>query len=49
VTRAGAARALGGIADTRSLRWSTPLRSNTNYRANVATLTDSYSGVLDLK
>lgn len=49
VTRAGAARALGGIADRRSLRWNTPLRSNTNYRANVATLTDSLSGVLDLK
>tara|TARA_R110002072_G_scaffold25443_6_gene85087 strand:+ start:24521 stop:26236 length:1716 start_codon:yes stop_codon:yes gene_type:complete len=49
VTRAGAARALGGIADRRSLRWNTPLRSNTNYRANVATLTDRSSGVLDLK
>jgi HEAT repeat protein len=49
VTRAGAALALGGIVDRRPARWNTPLRANTNYRASVATLTDRFRGVLDLR
>ena len=49
ITRAGAARALGGIADPRELRWNSPLRTNANYRANVATLTDRIAGVLDIR
>ena len=47
--RAGAAQALGGIADHQHFRWNTPLRANTNYRAAVATLTDRFQGVLDLR
>ncbi|MCK5944308.1 MAG: HEAT repeat domain-containing protein, partial [Planctomycetes bacterium] len=49
VTRAGAARALGGIVDRGPLRWNTVLRENANYRASVATLTDGAGGVLDLR
>ncbi|MFN3243910.1 MAG: HEAT repeat domain-containing protein [Planctomycetota bacterium] len=49
VTRAGAARALGGIVDRKPIRWNTLLRENANYRAAVATLTDGNRGVLDLR
>lgn len=49
VTRAGAARALGGIVDRKPTRWNTLLRENANYRAAVATLTDGSGGVLDLR
>lgn len=49
VTRASAARALGGIAERGRSRWNTALRQNTNYRANVATLTDRSAGVMDLR
>lgn len=49
VTRAGAARALGGIARRGAMRWNTPLRANANYRADATTLCDRRSGVLDLR
>lgn len=46
--RAFAAVALGGIADKETLPWNSKLSTDTNYRANTATLTDSQTGVLDI-
>jgi hypothetical protein len=46
--RAFAAAALGGIADRQPLPWNTPIGANINYRANVETLTNQATGVLDI-
>lgn len=46
--RAFAAAALGGIADRLPLPWNTPIGADINYRANVETLTNQSSGVLDI-
>ncbi len=47
ISRAAAARALGGICDRRSLPWETPISVGANYLATVPTLTDGQRGVLD--
>lgn len=46
--RAFAAVALGGVADRALMPWHTKISKNINYRAAVATLTDSSSGILDI-
>lgn len=48
LARAFAAVALGGIADKESLPWNSKISINTNYRANVETLTNKQSGILDI-
>ncbi|MGK0202551.1 MAG: hypothetical protein ACI9S9_001620 [Planctomycetota bacterium] len=48
LSRAFAAVALGGIADKESLPWNSKIGVNMNYRANVETLTNKQSGILDI-
>lgn len=48
LVRAFAAVALGGIADRATLPWYAKIAANVNYRANVETLTNQNSGILDL-
>ena len=48
LARAFAAAALGGVGDKDELPWNEPLCRDVNYRANVDTLTNGKSGVLDI-
>ncbi len=48
IPRAFAAVALGLIGDKEDLPWNSKIAANINYRANVPTLTDGSSGVLDI-
>lgn len=46
--RAFAAVALGGVADKEPLPWNSKLATDTNYRAQVETLSNKATGVLDI-
>ena len=47
--RGFAAVALGIVCDKQDLPWNTPIAKNTNYRANVSTLTNGVgTGILDI-
>jgi len=47
--RGFAAVALGIVCDKQDLPWNTPIAKNTNYRANVSTLTNGIgTGILDI-
>ncbi len=48
LSRACAAKALGGVADKERLPWNSKIARNMNYRATVETLTQSNTGVLDI-
>lgn len=48
LSRAFAAAALGGVCDHRLMPWNAGFREGINYEANVPTLTDQASGVLDI-
>jgi hypothetical protein len=48
LSRAFVAAALGGICEDEDLPWNAKLAVGTNYRANVDSLTDGQSGVLDI-
>lgn len=48
LARAFAAVALGGIADKEPLPWNSKIGVGANYRANVETLTNQATGILDI-
>ena len=48
MSRAFSAVALGLVGDKEQVPWNSKIAANTNYRANVETLTGSSTGILDI-